>query len=324
MMGQGMDGAIAGFDIGGSFISGAVVDADGKAGPLRREANPARDWAGFVATLGRLLADLPVPQAAPVALSLAGVVDHDTGRAHVANIPCLDGRVVARDLAHALGRPVHIANDAACFAVAEAVMGAGRGHRCVFGVILGTGVGGALVVDGQPLHATGGVAGEWGHAPVLGPLVLDDGRVLPPFACGCGQTGCVETVGGARGLERLHQALWGVADADSRAILADWHAGEGRAGRTVSLYIDLVAGPLALVVNVVGAGILPVGGGLAGDGGLLRALDTAVRRRILRPTHAPLLVPAHHDKGDAGVVGAALLARQALSAAPGVLPPVHP
>lgn len=306
---------LAGFDIGGSYINLGMVDGDGAVRHEGRLPTPGRDWAAFVAAIDTLLREAGGPPGAPIALSLAGIVDPLSGLARVANIPCLTGRPLARDLGAALARPVFIANDADCFVLAEAALGPGRGHRVVFGVILGTGVGGGLVIDGHLIPASGGVAGEWGHGPVVGPHRLKpshpgDDRWLEPFACGCGQTGCVDTVGGARGLERLHEAVHG-RRADSKAILADWLAGDGSAAATVDLYLSLVAGPLALVVNTIGASVLPVGGGLASVPDLISALDAAVRRRILRTTDAPLLVPARHHR-HAGVIGAAILARQGL------------
>jgi N-acetylglucosamine kinase len=137
----------------------------------------------------------------------------------------------------------------------------------------------------------GGYAGEWGHGPVI---------QSPAFACGCGQTGCVDTIGGARGLERLHHHLTGET-ATSVEILHRWHAGEAA---TVDLWLDLVSGPLAMVVNVIGADIVPVGGGLANDARLIAALDVAVRARILRVMDRPLVVVAQVSV-DAGLVGAA-------------------
>ena len=112
-----------------------------------------------------MLARSPAAADAPVAIAIAGVVDPDTGTIKVANIPCIDGLPLAAVLADRLKRPVTVGNDADCFALAEAMVGAGRSHRIVFGVILGTGVGGGLVIDGRLVTGRGGYAGEWGHAP---------------------------------------------------------------------------------------------------------------------------------------------------------------
>ena len=138
-------------------------------------------------------------------------------------------------------------------------------------------------------------ATQAGQPPVL----------LPRLACGCGQMGCIDTLGGARGLERLHQQLSGERH-NSVEIVAAWHAGEAHASRTIDIYMEVVAPPLALVINVVGAGIVPVGGGLGKAAGFVARLDTEVRKRILRTTDRPLLVQGELE-GEPGLVGAALL-----------------
>ncbi len=274
------------FDIGGSRIKAAQSLA-GPLRPLGEVPTPAADFAAFAAALASFLRGGETG----VAISIAGVVDPDAGRIKVANIPGLDGRSVAEDLRAALGLPVLILNDADCFALAEATHGAGRGKARVFGIILGTGVGGGLVLDGRVITGAGGYAGEWGH----GPVIRD-----PAFPCGCGQIGCVDTIGGARGLERLHLHLTGQS-LDAIEIVRRWKAG---ARETVALWLDLISGPLAMVVNVVGADVVPVGGGLANEPGLIAALDAAVRARILRKVAGPLVVPAQVS-ADAGLIGAA-------------------
>ncbi len=273
------------FDIGGSRIKAARAGS-GPLIPLGEIATPATDFNAFTAALARFHTD-----ESAVSISIAGVVDPDSGLITVANIPCLHDRNVAADLAAALGVPVLILNDADCFAMAEAQHGAGRNHRNVFGIILGTGVGGGLVLDGKIITGAGGYAGEWGHGPVL---------ENPALPCGCGQIGCLDTIGGARGLERLHLHLTG-QNATAQEIIAAWKAD---AGVTIPRWLHLLGGHLAMVVNLIGADIVPVGGGLANDTALIAALDTAVRARILRKTDAPLVVPAQVSV-DAGLLGAA-------------------
>lgn len=274
---------IVAFDIGGTRIRAAREGA-----PLGEVPTPTDDFAAFVAGLARF-----TPGARGAAISIAGVVDRDSGRLRVANIPCLDGRPLAADLSAALGLSVLVLNDADCFALAEARQGAGRGARVVFGVILGTGVGGGIVIDGKVHEGAGGFAGEWGHGPVI---------AAPRLACGCGQEGCLDTIGGARGIERLHQALTGET-LTAPEVIATRPA-------TVEVWLDLVSGPLALVVNVLGADVVPVGGGLSNDRNLISRLDAAVRARILRRKAGPLVVAAECG-ADAGLVGAAEAGRAA-------------
>jgi len=299
---------ITSFDIGGTAIKRAVATPDGQIGELQRVPTPTHDFAAFTAAMQALIAEGGPTKG--VAISIAGVIDPDTGRIKCANIPCIDGRTLSADLSAAFELPVWIINDADSFALAEAQAGAGRGHRNVFGLILGTGVGGGLVIDGHLVGGPGGFAGEWGHGPVAAQFAGTPPQAIPRFQCGCGQTGCLDTVGGARGLERLHQAL-GQPAMDSRAIIDAWQAGEAGAGRTVGCYVDLLAGPLAMLVNTVGASILPVGGGLSNSAALIARLDQAVRAAILRKTDAPIVVPGQSG-AEAGLIGAAWLGLEKL------------
>ena len=301
------------FDIGGSAIKCASAAADGSIGPLRRVPTPTNDFAAFTAAMRALIA--ADGAANGIAISIAGVIDPADGRIKCANIPCIDGRALAADLEDAFKLPVWIVNDADSFALAEAQAGAGRGHANVFGLILGTGVGGGLVIDGRLIGGPGGFAGEWGHGPVAARFAGTPPVAIPRFACGCGQTGCLDTVGGARGLERLHHALHGV-ELDSRQIIAAWEAGAADAERTVDCFIDLLCGPLAMLVNTIGAAVLPVGGGLANSAPLVARLDSAVRGAILRKTDGPIIVPGQAG-AEPGLIGAAWLGLGKLGAAHG-------
>lgn len=299
------------FDIGGSAIKCAVATADGRIGDLHRVPTPAHDFAAFTAAMQALIDAGGASRG--VAISIAGVIDPANGRIKCANIPCIDGRTLADDLAEALKLPVWIINDADSFALAEAQAGAGRGHANVFGLILGTGVGGGLVFQGQLIGGPGGFAGEWGHGPVAAQFAGTPPEAIPRFQCDCGQTGCLDTVGGARGLERLHLALHRQA-LDSREIIAAWQSGDTAAERTVAGWTELLSGPLAMLVNTVGASILPVGGGLANSAPLIARLDQAVRAAILRKTDAPIIVPGQSGV-EPGLIGAAWLGLEKLGSA---------
>lgn len=293
------------FDIGGTNIKAARAEGPQVLVPLGRVTTPRDDFAAFVAAMAGLIAQSEAPDDAPVAISVTGVVDPDTGVVTVANVPCIDGRILANDLGTALRRRVLVANDADCFVLAEAHAGAGQGHRVVFGAILGTGVGGGLVVDGRLFRGAGGLNGEWGHGTILATEISVPPHKLAHFACGCGRMGCVDTVGGARGLEKLYRQFV-PHDLPSTAIIDLWQAGNAAASATIDLYIELVAQPLALVVNVIGPDIIPVGGGLGNSAALIDRLDLAVRARILRRIERPLVVPAQLTV-DAGLQGAAAL-----------------
>lgn len=293
------------FDIGGTTIKGATATAPDNLTPLGRVPTPRDDFPAFVEAIAGLVEKGGAADGAPVAISVTGVVDPASSHVTCANIPCIDGRHLAQDLEGLLGRKVFVANDADCFVLAEATTGAGREHRVVFGAIMGTGVGGGIVVDKRLHPGAAGLGGEWGHGTIVATKVSVAPYDLPHFPCGCGLSGCLDTVGGARGIEKLHRHLHGVELA-STAIISDWLAGNAEASGTVDLFIELVAQPLALVVNIVGPDIIAVGGGLGNSHELIARLDAAVRPRILRKIDRPLVVPAQLT-ADAGLIGAAAL-----------------
>ncbi len=216
------------FDIGGTTMKGGRARAVDDIEVLERVPTPGHDFDAFVAVLARAIADCPEPPQA-LALAIPGIIEPGSGNGILANVPCLSGIPVGERLQAALGLPVILANDADCFALAEVAVGAGRGHRVVFGIILGTGVGGGLVIDGRLINAEGGFAGEWGHGPLAARIAGDPPVGIPRFTCGCGLCGCLDATVSARGMERLHRYLHG-SDATSLAIIADWDRGEARSG----------------------------------------------------------------------------------------------
>jgi N-acetylglucosamine kinase len=292
------------FDIGGSAIKGAITHSPERIFPLPRRTTPLTDFRRFVETMEAVLDEAGgLPDG--IAISITGVIDPETRRIKCANIPCIDGRELAAELEAALHLPVKIANDADCFALAEAGIGTGRGHRIVFGAILGTGVGGGLVVDGRLINADGGFAGEWGHGPAVASEGGDPPITIPAYPCGCGQSRCVDTVGGARGLERLHETIHGKT-LSSQEIIAAWQEGNMAAARSIDVFVDLLSSPLALVINITGATIVPVGGGLSNSEALIAEIDRTVRARILRSFDRPLVVSGE-CRVEPGLIGAALL-----------------
>lgn len=294
----------AAFDIGGSKIEFARVHADGTVTDRSTLPTPHTGWADFSDAIAALVER--GGGASRIGISIAGTVDPANGIAQAANLPSINGHRIEAELAERLGIPVKVGNDADCFALAEASVGAGRGMPIVFAIILGTGVGGGLVVGGRLVRGAHGVTGEWGHGPILADAVR--ARGIPLVGCGCGQIGCVDTYGSARGLERIHQALAGEART-SQAITAAWHNGETAAARTIDVFIDLLAGPLSVIVNTLGPSVIPVGGGLSSDNALLGRLDVAVRERVLGNYNAPLVVPGL-TRGASGLIGAAMLAEE--------------
>jgi len=298
------------FDIGGSTIKSARARSAGEIEIIDRAKTPLDDFTAFAAVIAERVA-LDRGTTRGVAISIAGVVDPASGSLKCANIPCVDGRIIAADLEAEIGLPVWIANDADCFAMAEATGGAGKGHANVFGIILGTGVGGGLVIDGRIVRGAGGYAGEWGHGQALATRIGTPPVDIPHFACGCGQVGCVDTIGGARGVEKLHHFLCGEV-LSSTEVIDRWRSSEPKARRTMDIYLELVGVPLALTMNIIGSSIVPVGGGLSNVPELIEALDNQVRSRTLRRAQGPLVVKAALTT-EPGLIGAAAVGFQELA-----------
>ncbi|MEO1222683.1 MAG: ROK family protein [Pseudomonadota bacterium] len=302
-------------DVGGSFIRLAAVALPSCEIERTVERKTPTDDAGtFLASVAEATAHVSGVERpkAPLAIAIAGTIHPRSRSVTSANIPCLNGVDLEHALAERLDRPVMVLNDANAFALAEASIGVGRGHAIVFGAVLGTGIGGGLIIDGRVIDGAWGIAGEWGHGPIANqqPASLD--RPLPRLPCGCGQTGCVDTFGGARGLERLHRAL-GHPPASSHEIVSGWKSTQPDCTQTVTVWAEMVSEPLTLAINVTGASVVPTGGGLGSDPDLMALLDREVRARIPHPTTGPVVVPGPL-KGDAGLIGAALLGRTVLQA----------
>ncbi len=297
------------FDIGGTAIKGAKATAPDQVTPTRRVPTPLQDFDAFIAVMKDMTEEGDTPSRG-IAISTAGVIDPKTNIAKIANIPCADGRHLRQDLEEALNLPVWIVRDSACFALAEAHFGAGRGHELVFGIILGTGVGGCLVIGDTAYVGASGYAGEWGHGPVAATQVPATDMILPRFRCGCGQTGCIDAVGSARGMEKIHKALHNT-ELTSTAIVGAWLKGDAAASLTIDVYLDVLSGPLAMLMNAISPSVAPVGGGLSNVPELIDRLDRETRKRMLSDPGKPLVVPGQ-CKVEPGLIGAAIVGFQAL------------
>ena len=249
-----------GVDLGGTKIEAIGLGGRGEVLARRRMATPRDDYDGTVAAIAGLVAGIEREAGAlgSVGVGIPGAESLATGTIKNANSVWLIGRPFARDLAAALGRPVRLANDANCFALSEASDGAAAGAKVVFGVILGTGVGGGVIVDGQVLVGVNAIAGEWGHNPL--PWPADDERPGPP--CYCGKRGCIETFVSGPGLARDHRAAGGDDLAPSE-IAARAAAGDGVAEAALARYEDRLARALATVINVVDPEAIVLGGGVS-------------------------------------------------------------
>jgi len=227
---------------------------------LRRRVDTPRGYGATVEAVASLVAaaDTELGARGTVGVGIPGIESPATGLVKNANSTWLIGRRLSADLESALGRPVRLANDANCFAMSEAADGAGAGARVVFGVILGTGVGGGIVIDGAPLTGANAIAGEWGHNPL--PAAEDDERPGP--ACYCGRSGCIEQFLSGPGLEAAFAAGTG-RPISARQIAAEAAAGDLAAERALGRYEDRLGRALASVINVLDPDVIVLGGGLS-------------------------------------------------------------
>ena len=292
-----------GIDLGGTKIEAVALDTAGRELARRRVATPRGDYAGTL----RAIVDLVVVierdagTGGTVGIGTPGAVSARTGRMKNCNSTWLNGQPLREDVEAALGRPVRIANDANCFALAESVDGAARGARIVFGVILGTGVGGGIVVDGRVLEGANAIAGEWGHNPM--PWPRDDERPGP--ACYCGRAGCIETLLSGPGLAADHRRTTGEV-LSAEAIVARAAAGDAGSEATLARYEERLARALAHVINVVDPDVIVLGGGLSNVARLYANVPRLWTPYVFSDEVATRLSRnAHGDSG--GVRGAAWL-----------------
>ena len=253
-----------GIDLGGTKIEGLALDADGAEVARQRIATPAGDYQATLAAIVSLVGALEAAAGgrASVGLGIPGTISPATGLIKNANSVCLIGHALDKDLERLLDRPVRLANDADCFALSEASDGAGAGARSVFGVILGTGVGGGLVYEGRLISGPNAIAGEWGHNPLPWPRTWPHGDERPGPRCYCGRDGCIETFLSGPGLARDLAAATGKTAAPE-AIVAAAEAGDSAAKDSLDRYADRLARALATVINIFDPEVVVLGGGLS-------------------------------------------------------------
>jgi fructokinase len=289
-----------GVDFGGTKIEILALAPDGREAFRRRVANP-RDYDGSLRVVAELVAaaEADLGQRCTVGVGIPGAISPATGLVKNANSVWLNGRALDRDFATALGRPVRVENDANCFALSEAADGAGAGRRVVFGVILGTGCGGGLVVDGKPWPGKHAVAGEWGHTPLPWPGPDE----LPPKPCFCGHAGCLERyIAGPS----LAEACDGPGHEDASTLPDRAAHGDARARDALARHADQVARGLAIVVNILDPDAIVLGGGLSNMAHLYTEVPIRLRRyTIAEDARTDILRNMHGD--SSGVRGAAWL-----------------
>jgi predicted NBD/HSP70 family sugar kinase len=280
-----------GLDIGGTKIEALALDAAGREVFRKRVPSPRGDYAATLAVVSSLVSEIGEGS---VGAGIPGALSQITGRVKNANSTWLIGKPLKEDLEKALGRPVRLENDANCFALSEATDGAGKGAAVVFGVILGTGVGGGICVNGKVLTGVNAIAGEWGHNPL--PLPGADDLPLP--ACYCGRLGCIETYLSGPGLARDHERRTGTRMSPQEiASLAD---------RSLERYAERLARALASVINVLDPDVIVLGGGMSNVGRLYTEVPQLWKRYVFSDHVATRLAPPAHGDSS-GVRGAAWL-----------------
>jgi len=292
-----------GIDLGGTKIEAIALDEAGALLARRRVATPRHDYDGTLEAMVALVHSLEQETGgrASVGVGIPGTVSPASGLVKNANSTWIIGHALDRDLASRLARPVRLANDANCFALSEAVDGAGAGSRVVFGVIVGTGTGGGIVVERKVLTGPNAIAGEWGHNPLPWPRPEE----WPGPACYCGKTGCVETFLSGPGLARDYREATG-RELDATEIAARALRGDAAADAALTRYEGRMARALAVVLDILDPDVVVLGGGIS----QVERLYSSVPRLWQEWTFSdrvttPLRPPLHGDAS--GVRGAAWL-----------------
>ncbi|HXX85193.1 MAG TPA: ROK family protein [Casimicrobiaceae bacterium] len=292
-----------GVDLGGTKTEIIALDDAGKELLRRRVATPKDDYRATLDSVVELVrsAETELGSTGSVGIGTPGSLSRATGLLRGSNSVCLNGRRIKADLESLLKREVRISNDANCFALSEAIDGAGQGAEIVFGVILGTGVGAGIVVRGRVLTGANAIAGEWGHNPL--PWPTDDERPGPP--CFCGKAGCIETFLSGPGMERDHAGAAGellsAQDIATRAA-----AGDARCEATLARYENRLARALAHVIDIVDPDVIVLGGGMSNIERLYAGVPRLWGRWVFSDRVDTRL--ARHRHGDSsGVRGAAWL-----------------
>jgi fructokinase len=293
-----------GIDLGGTKIEGIAMEGTIERRRIRTRT-PRGDYDATIRDICGLVASLEGESEtrSPVGIGIPGAISPVSGLVKNANSTWLNGRRLDRDLASALDRPIRVSNDANCFALSEATDGAGQGARVVFGVIIGTGTGGGITVDGRVIEGRQRIAGEWGHNPL--PWPADEERPGP--ACYCGRSGCIETFLSGPGLAGTFAALGGV-ESDAADIAARAEEGEPVASRAMAMYENRLARALAGMINILDPDVIVLGGGLSNIGRLYDNVPALWKQFVFSDSSDTPLRPAHHGDSS-GVRGAAWLWR---------------
>lgn len=286
-----------GVDLGGTKIEAIGLTDSGEIVLRRRIPSPSGDYSAIVTAICSLCLELEAElgRRCPVGIGTPGAPSQLTGLMKNCNSTVLNGRPLLADLSSALDREVRLANDANCFALSEAKDGSAEGSESVFGVIIGTGVGGAWVIHGRPLSGANAIAGEWGHNPLPG---RNEGR-----ACYCGRKDCVETYLSGAGLLSTYRELGGTTAATAKAVA---EGGEDVARLALERYCQQLAQALATIINSVDPEVIVLGGGLSNIDALYQRVPVLWQQWVFSDDCRTKLLKARYGDSS-GVRGAAWL-----------------
>ncbi len=299
-----------GVDLGGTKIEAIVLADDGQEVCRERVATPQGDYQGTVKTIGALVNELTrqsgSPKKTPVGVGIPGTLSPQSGLVKNANSTCLIGRPLDKDLEAELNRPVKLANDADCFTISESTDGAGAGAAIVFGVILGTGVGGGISINGTGISGPNAITGEWGHVPMPWPQTLEGGEdERPGINCYCGLHSCIETYLSGPGMVRDHKRCSG-QQLTTYEILSQAESGNRECELTLSRYEHRLARGLANVINILDPNVIVLGGGMSNIERLYRNVPPLWNDWLFSDQCETVLKKNHHGDSS-GVRGAAWL-----------------
>lgn len=291
-----------GVDMGGTKIEALALDPEGSVALKRRVPTP-HEYSESLKAIAALVIGLEkeLQHNCTVGIGTPGVISPHTGLIKNANSTWIIGKPLGRDMANLLGRPLRFENDANCFALSEALDGAASGARVVFGVIVGTGTGSGLVVEGKILRGVNAIAGEWGHNPLPAPRKDE----WPGPDCYCGRKGCIETFLSGPGLTRDYEAETG-RRLEPQAIVKMAERGETEAEDSLKRYEDRMARGLAMVINLIDPDVIVLGGGLSNLARLYTNVVSQWPRYIFSDSVTTKLLPAAHGDSS-GARGAARL-----------------
>ncbi|KFC09496.1 glucokinase [Trabulsiella guamensis ATCC 49490] len=296
-----------GFDIGGTKIALGVFDDNLRLQWETRVSTPRDSYDDFIEAIAALVsqADARFGGKGSVGIGIPGMPETADGTLYAANVPAASGRPLRADLSARLGRDVRLDNDANCFALSEAWDDEFTRYPLVMGLILGTGVGGGLVLNGKSITGHNYITGEFGHIRLPVDALEVVGRDFPLTRCGCGQRGCIENYLSGRGFAWLYEHFY-QQSLSSPDIVALWQQGDAKAREHVERYLDLLAVCLGNILTIVDPDLLVIGGGLSNFSAITEGLAARLPRHLLSVARVPRIEQARH--GDAGGMrGAAFL-----------------